>query len=321
MINPLGVRNSKGSAVLERKALIFNVQKYNMYDGPGLRTIVFFKGCPLRCKWCSNPEGQLRRYQVLYKKDACVRCGNCARVCPVGVFKLQRDYIVDHDVECIGCGRCEAECPKEALALQGEYKTISELLDLVLEDKPFYDTSGGGLTIGGGEVLMQPEAAVNLLTVCKQNGVNTAIETSGYARPETVAKVAEVTDLFLYDIKHMDSDKHYELTGVRNESILTNLKWLLDNRHNVRIRMPLLKGMNDGEKEIRQLIEFLKPYREHKNFKGVDLLPYHKLGVHKYTQLGLEYPIKGDPALSKADLERLEGYFKQSNIPVAVIQH
>lgn len=307
--------------MVERKALIFNVQKYNMYDGPGLRTIVFFKGCPLRCKWCSNPEGQLRQYKISYKKDVCVRCGHCAQVCPVGVFNLREEHIVRPDVECTGCGKCVAECPKEALALQGEYKTISELMEIILEDKPFYDTSGGGVTIGGGEVLMQPEAAANLLMVCKQNYVNTAIETCGYARPEALEKVAEFTDLFLYDVKHMDSDKHYELTGVHNESILSNLKWLLDNKYNVKVRMPLLKGVNDGSNEIYQLIQFLKPYQDHKNFKGINLLPYHKLGVHKYAQLGMVYPIEGDPALSSEDLKRLESYIKQYNFPVAVIQH
>lgn len=307
--------------MVERKALIFNVQKYNMYDGPGLRTIVFFKGCPLRCQWCSNPEGQLRRFQVSYKKDQCIHCGSCAAVCPAGVFRKHGDYIVDQKVECIGCGKCIEACPKGALALQGEYKSISELLDIIMEDKPFYDTSGGGVTLGGGEVLMQPEAAANLLMVCKQNSINTAIETCGYARPEALKKVAEFTDLFLFDVKHMDSEKHHELTGVRNETILSNLKWLLDNRYNVKVRMPLLKGVNDGSGEIYQIIQFLKPYQEHKNFKGIDLLPYHKLGVHKYSQLNMEYPIKGDPALSAEDLTKLETYIKQYNFPVSVVKH
>lgn len=311
--------------MVERKALIFNIQKYNMYDGPGVRTLIFFKGCPLRCKWCSNPESQLRPFQIMYKKDVCIHCGKCLEVCPAGVFKKSLasndEYPINKDVECIGCGKCVEACPVSALALMGERKTISELVDVVLEDKPFYDTSGGGLTVGGGEPMMQPEALVNLLLACKENGVNTAIETCGYARPEVVEKVAEVCDLFLFDIKHMDSDRHYELTGVRNETILANIKWLLENRKNVKVRVPLLKSVNDSDAELRAMIEFLKPYKDYRNFKGIDILPYHKLGVHKYTQLGREYPIQGDPALEDEDLERVERIIGQFDFPVAVIKH
>lgn len=309
--------------MVERKALIFNIQKYNMYDGPGLRTIVFFKGCPLRCQWCSNPESQLKQYQVLYKKDICVHCGACSRVCPAGVFQAPDadGYIVNKKAECIGCRKCEENCPVSALGVQGEYKTISELMEIVMQDKPFYDTSGGGLTVGGGEPMLQPEALVNLLTASRQEYVNTAIETSGYARPEVVAQVAKVCDLFLFDIKHMEPERHYELTGVRNETILLNLKWLLDNKYNVQIRMPLLKGINDGKDEIRAVSEFLTPYKTYKNLKGIDILPYHKLGVHKYTQLGREYPLPGDPALGQADLDRIEAAFKGCGFPVTVIKH
>ncbi len=181
--------------------------------------------------------------------------------------------------------------------------------------------SGGGVTLSGGEALAQPEAAANLLMVCQQAGINTAIETCGYAKPEEVMKVAEFTDLFLFDIKHMDSDRHYELTGVRNELILRNLKMLLENRHNVKVRLPLLKNANDSEEEIAQLIEFLTPFRDSKHFKGIDLLPYHKLGVNKYQQLGWDYPTEGDPSLSDDDLDRLENLIKKYNFPVAVIRH
>lgn len=310
--------------MIERKAHIFNIQKYNMYDGPGVRTLVFFKGCPLRCTWCSNPEGQLRGFEVLFKKNLCVHCGACVPVCPVGIHRIvpgTQRHEVARDVECIGCRKCEEACPESALAVVGEVKTISELMEVIEEDRPFYEVSGGGVTLGGGEVLMQPEAATSLLMVCRQRGIHTAIETCGYARPETIEKVAEFVDLFLYDVKHMNSEKHRELTGVRNEMILGNLKWLLENRFNVKIRMPLLKGVNDGAEEILQLVDFLKPYKELRNFKGVDLLPYHKMGVNKYAQLDMEYPIAGDPKLSDADLERIENSIKQYDFPVSVIRH
>lgn len=309
--------------MIERKALIFNIQKYNMYDGPGVRTIVFFKGCPLRCKWCSNPEGQSRRYDVLYKESNCVRCGACIEVCPAAVHSLSPtgEHVVDRHAECIGCRKCEEVCPASALAITGETRCISDLVSVVEEDMPFYNTSGGGLTIGGGEVLMQPEAAANLLMACKRKGINTAIETSGYARPEALMQVAEFTDLFLYDIKHIDSEEHYSLTGVRNETILSNVKLLLEHRHSVKIRVPLLKGLNDSDDAITRMLRFLEPYRSRKNFKGVDLLPYHKMGVNKYKQLGKEYLIEGDPSLSEADLERLEACVRRSDFPVSIIKH
>lgn len=244
-------------------------------------------------------------------------------VCPVGVHKKDsagRHYVA-RDVECIGCRECEKACPESALAIVGEVKTISELMDTIEEDRPFYELSGGGVTLGGGEVLAQPEAAASLLQVCKQRGINTAIETCGYTRPETLHKIADYVDLFLFDVKHMDSDRHHELTGVRNEMILQNLVWLLENRHDVKIRIPLLKGVNDAEDDVFRIVEFLKPYQELKNFKGVDLLPYHKMGVNKYTQLDWEYPIEGDPKLSEADLERIESFIRKHDFPVSVIRH
>ena len=310
--------------MVERKALIFNIQKYNLYDGPGIRTLVFFKGCPLRCLWCSNPEGQLRSYQILFKKDRCVDCGACAAVCPQGVHVMDSAtgrHVIMRDVECVGCRKCADACPQGALSISGEYRTISDIMSVIEEDVPFYQSSGGGVTLGGGEVLMQPEAAVNLLTACKQRGINTAIETCGYARPEVVRKAAEVTDLFLFDVKHMDSDRHYQLTGVRNELILENLQWLFENRRNVKVRVPLLKGVNDAGQDLESLVRFLEPYKDHRNCKGIDLLPYHKMGVSKYAQLGREYPLPGDPALSEEDLERVERVIKQYDFPVTVIRH
>ena len=310
--------------VIERKALISNVQKYNMYDGPGIRTIVFFKGCPLRCKWCSNPEGLERKHQVMYKRSLCVDCGACVPVCPVKIHSINPttgEHEVDRSIDCIGCRKCEEACPQGALSIVGETKTISELLEIIEEDRLFYETSGGGMTIGGGEVLMQPDAAVNLLMTCKNHGINTAIETSGYAKKDTILRVAEFTDLFLFDLKHMDPERHFQLTGVRNEQIHENLKELLNKRFNVKIRMPLLKGINDSKEEIEAVIQFLMPYKDCKNFKGIDLLPYHKFGVNKYNQLGMNYPIDGDPSLNPDELKRIEGWLKEYDFPAAIISH
>ena len=309
--------------MIERKAVIFNIQKYNMHDGPGVRTLVFFKGCPLRCKWCANPEGLQRKTQVMFKRDVCVGCGACVKVCPQGIHKMvgSEGHVVNRDIECIGCRACEEACLYKALEIAGETKTISELMEVVREDRGFYDISGGGVTLGGGECTAQPEAALALLQAAKQEGINTAIETCGYAKKEHFLKIAEFVDLFLFDIKHFDSDRHSELTGVRNEIILDNLETILKKRYNVRIRMPMLKGINDSQEEIDNTMQFLLQFKDMKNFKGIDLLPYHKMGVNKYGQLDMDYPITDEVKLEEEDLDRIEGWIKKYDIPVAIIRH
>lgn len=316
--------NNNANGIIERQARIFNIQKYNMYDGPGIRTIVFFQGCPLRCKWCANPEGMVKKNRVMFKRNLCENCLECVDVCPVGIHKINsitNTHEINRSIDCVGCKKCEEACVKSAINIIGENKTISELLEIIEEDRTFYEMSGGGVTLGGGEVLMQPEAALSLLMACKNAGINTAIETSGYTKTETILKIAEFTDLFLFDIKHINSDEHFKWTGVRNEQILENLKNLLQNKFNVQIRMPLLKGVNDSEEAITKAMEFLLPYKEYKNFKGIDLLPYHKMGVNKYNQLGVEYPVYGDPSLSDEDLNRIESYIKRYNMNTKVVRH
>jgi glycyl-radical enzyme activating protein family len=317
--------NTKNGTI-ERKALIANVQKYNMHDGPGVRTLVFFKGCPLRCKWCSNPENLEKKFKIMYKRSSCVDCGACVSVCPVGIHSMSREsgiHEIDRSIDCVGCRKCEEVCPGKALSISGEMKTISELLEVIEEDSMFYSMSGGGVTVGGGDPLLQHDAVANLLMACKKEGINTAVETSGYAKTETLLQLAEFTDLFLYDIKQIDSKKHYELTGVHNDQILKNLKELMHRRYNVKIRMPLLKGLNDSPADIQGVIDFLTPFKDCKNFKGVDLLPYHKLGVNKYKQLGLNYPLDetSDPSLDGEEMKKIEKMFLDNNFQVQVLNH
>ncbi|MBS4751084.1 choline TMA-lyase-activating enzyme [Carnobacteriaceae bacterium zg-ZUI78] len=315
--------DSQKSALLERRAFVFNIQKYSLYDGPGIRTIVFFKGCPLRCKWCANPEGLERKCQVMCKESSCTDCGACVPVCPLGIHYMDKNgkHQVKRDITCNGCKKCVAVCPTSALNITGETKSISELLELIKQDEMFYDMSGGGVTLSGGECTSQPNAAIELLRACKYEGINTAIETCGYSRMDKLLQIAEYVDLFLYDLKHMDPVKHNELTGVSNERILNNLKEVLRLGYNVKIRMPMLKMINDSQEEIQAIIDFLLPYKEFPNFKGIDLLPYHKLGVNKYGQLGMEYPVKGDPSLSNEDLDRIESWIKAYDFPVKVVRH
>mgnify|MGYP000410766315 FL=1 len=199
--------------------------------------------------------------------------------------------------------------------------TISELMEVIHEDDAFYEMSGGGVTFSGGECTAQPEAALALLKACKADGLNTAIETCGHSHMNKLLEMADYIDLFLYDMKHMDPVRHNELTGISNEKILTNLKELLVQGYKVQIRMPMLKLINDSHEEIKEIVEFLLPYKDLPNFKGIDLLPYHKLGVNKYGQLGMEYPVEGDPSLSDADLDQIESWIAEYDFPVRVVRH
>ncbi|MBP1041662.1 choline TMA-lyase-activating enzyme [Vagococcus sp. BWB3-3] len=309
---------------IERKARIFNIQKYSIYDGPGIRTLFFFKGCPLRCKWCSNPESLERKYQVMYQCKMCIDCGECVKVCPLMIHKMDEQegvHYVDRSINCSGCRLCEEVCPKKALSIAGEDRLISDLLAIAKEDLPFYQTSGGGVTLGGGEVATQPDFAANLLMECQTVGIHTAIETCGHAPLKSLLKIAEFCDLFLYDMKHIDPDKHLEYTGVRNERILENLMELIERRYQVKVRMPLMKGLNSDSETIRRTINFLMPFKDRSNFQGIDLLPYHKLGVNKYDQLDKIYTVKEDLSLSEEDLDVIEEQIATYDFPVKVIRH
>jgi len=308
--------------MIERKALVFNVQKYNTFDGPGVRTMVFFKGCPLRCKWCSNPEGLDSKYSVMYRENVCNGCGVCVPVCPVNIHVMSgREHQVIRTIDCIGCRACEKACPQSALAIFGEAKTVSELLEIIEQDRSFYDVSGGGVTLGGGDAIVQPEAAANLLFACKREGINTAVETCGYGKLAPLLQIAEHTDLFLYDLKLMDSKRHAFYTGVHNESILENVAELIRRKFHVRIRVPLLKGINDDTENIEQMARFLKPFTEYRNFKGVEILPYHKLSVGKYPALGLEYKLEGDYAVPEARLLEIQDRMSRHGITCSIVRH
>lgn len=307
---------------MARTVRIFNLQRYNMYDGPGVRSIAFLKGCPLRCKWCSNPESQHAGFEVMFKQMACINCGACVEACPVNIHKMVDGvHEVDRSIDCIGCRKCEQACMQKALSIMGEDMSVEEVVDFLEKDADFYRMSGGGITLGGGETLAQPQAALSIFQECKARGLHTAIETCGFTKLETIKAVAPYVDLFLFDIKQMNPVKHKEWTGVNNEQILENISWLLDNGYHVRVRMPLLKGVNDDTEEINLVINYFKTYSYQKNFEGIDLLPYHKLGVGKYAQLGREYPVPGDPSLTDEDLARIEAQVKDAEIEVRVIRH
>ena len=284
-----------------KKGTIFNIQKMSIHDGPGIRTTVFFKGCPLRCLWCSNPESQHAGREIACFPARCVSCGYCAQVCPQGIIDDKAPFQILDRSKCDLCEICVKECCTNAKKRIGEEYDVETLLHEILKDKSFYNSSGGGVTLSGGEPLMQHEFVIELLKACQENGVHTAIETTGYAATDIFEEVAKHLDLIFMDIKHMDADEHKKLTGVSNEAILGNLAAIAKFHDNIIVRIPVIPGLNDSDENIRQTAAFVAEC----GVKRLELLPYHNLGEVKYGQLGMEYGLSELVSPSDEEMLRL----------------
>ncbi|WON77381.1 choline TMA-lyase-activating enzyme [Serratia sp. UGAL515B_01] len=313
--------------LLEKKGRIFNIQKYSIYDGDGIRTLIFFKGCNIRCAWCANPEGISSNFQVMFSRDKCVSCGECVDVCPVGIHSLIRDteghpqHRVDRNIACTGCRKCEETCPSEALDIMGKDVTVQELMDIILQDVDFYYASGGGVTLGGGELSMQTDFAAALLTECKKMMINTAIETNGTTSLANYEKLAKCTDMFLFDLKHINSVRHKELFGMGNERVKRNLERLVELGANIVVRIPLVRGCNDSHDAIDGVINYVTQLAQRGNIIRIDILPYHELGKNKYDKLEMIYPVTGNLGYSAQELDQLAAYFQRFDFDIRLVKH
>lgn len=265
--------------------IVFNIQRYSIHDGPGIRTTVFFKGCPLRCFWCQNPESQRMQPEVFHNQGACTMCGRCVSVCLTGASALSQKGSTIDRMKCIGCGKCAEACLNKVRTLVGRYVTVDEVMQEVIRDTKYYRNSGGGVTLSGGDPIAQPEFALSLLKSCKEAGLHTAIDTCGYATWESIEKLLEYTDLVLYDIKCMAPKKHREATGKSNNVILENARRIAKVKP-TRIRVPIIPNFNDSVEEVRAIVHLVKTDLPPLD---IDLLPYNKLGENKYERLGRRF--------------------------------
>ena len=279
---------------------VFNIQRYSIDDGPGVRTTVFVKGCPLSCKWCSNPESQSFEPQLSYRYTSCKHCGKCIDKCPNGALAMGTDGLDIDRTKCKLCGNCVKKCLFEALSISGKVMTAEEAFKVVNRDKDYYGNEGG-CTCSGGEILAQADFVSAVFRICRENGIHTNADTSGFGSREALKKIMEYADMFYYDLKLLDSGFHKKYTGVGNEVILDNMRYVAESGIPVVIRAPLIPGINASEDDIHNLAKTVLEYAPN---SLVSMLSYHEYGKNKYRMIGKEYPMPETPTMTEEEKAR-----------------
>jgi pyruvate formate lyase activating enzyme len=295
--------------------LVTNIQGYSIHDGPGIRMVVFLKGCGLECRWCSNPECISPHAEVGFVKNLCTKYGRCSGVCPEDALDYQEGkYPCIDRTRCTGCGICSSVCSYKALITYGKSMSAEEIFDAVNRDKMFYEASGGGVTVSGGEALLQPRLVVNLFEKCHQAGIPTCIETSGHAAESSLKQVLPCTDYMLYDLKLMNPEKHRQYTGKPNNLILANAKVVADSGVETLFRMPLIPGINDDEQNIYDTTQFLHSLENAR----IELMPYHRLAKGKYESLDKKFPLTDILSPEPEHVESIRKAFESGGIRCTV---
>lgn len=295
---------------------VFDIQRFSVQDGPGIRTSVFFKGCPLSCLWCSNPESQKKSPEVLYRKNLCVQCYRCIDACPSTAIKTAGDgFLETNRTLCQGCGTCQSTCLNAARRISGKTMTVDEVMEIVLKDLDYYYNSGGGVTASGGEAGNQPEFLLEFFKQCQKHGLHTTLDTCGFMPSNTLEEILEYVDLVLYDIKAIDHKLHLELTGASNEIILKNARLIAAKNKPMIIRVPLIPQCTASEKNTRAIARFAG---ELGNIE-VNLLPYHKFGQGKYESLDLKYPLGQLNPLDSEQVESIAQAMRSYGVTVNII--
>jgi len=265
--------------------MLFDIHPFSLHDGPGIRTTVFLKGCPLSCEWCHNPESQLYKPQIAFNPEKCNNCFDCVEVCPTNAFHIKNGNLILQYNLCDACGDCIPVCPKDALKIYGYKQNTEEIIKIVLKDNEYFNNSGGGITISGGEPMTQFLFIKELLVLAKQNNIHTCIETCGFAPSERYIELIDLVDLFLYDYKETDNNKHKKFTGVSNDLILKNLDLLYNSGANIILRCPIIPGVNDSENHFNGIKSL---YFNYPNLAGIELMAYHNIGNDKAMQAGMK---------------------------------
>jgi pyruvate formate lyase activating enzyme len=297
------------------EGIIFDIKKYAIHDGPGIRTTVFLKGCPLNCWWCHNPESQKTESEIMLYTDRCIlSCNLCVERCPQKAIKKNGNIIINRKF-CDSCGECEDICPSEAIKISGKKITVNYIMEEIEKDTLFYDESSGGITISGGEPMLQIDFLEQILKESKERYLTTVVDTSGYIDFSYFKRINDFVDLFFYDIKLMNDNLHKKYTGVSNKLILENLIKLSEIHNNIEVRIPLIEGITDTEENIKLIMGFLKKI---KGIKKISLLNYHKGGIAKYDRLGIKYKLQNIRPLSDEKILKIKEYFEKQGFIVKI---